>query len=226
MAIVGVLPAAGYATRLQPLEGSKEVLPIAGRPMMDHVIERMRVGRCDEIRVVTRPEKGDVIAHAEKVGARVVLARPQTVSESFVAGFGGLAPEDVVLIGWPDTLWEPQDGYVRLLDVLGDDCEIALGLFRLDRDLERSDVVTLDERNRVTRVHVKPVVPSSNWVWGCAAARAHLLVGLVREDWPGDYFDVLARQGVDIVGVRLSDRWLDIGTKEALARAAHWRASG
>jgi hypothetical protein len=28
MAVVGVIPAAGYAARLQPLEGSKEMLPL------------------------------------------------------------------------------------------------------------------------------------------------------------------------------------------------------
>lgn len=223
MAVVGVLPAAGYATRLQPLDVSKEVLRVGGRPVIDYVLERMRVARCDEIRVVTRPEKEDVVAYAEEVGARVLLGHPGTVTESFAAGLRDLAPDDVVLIGWPDAIWEPKDGYVKLLATLHESgCELVLGLFHLERDLERSDVVTVDGRDRVTRVHVKPDVPPSSWVWGCAAARVRALSDLASEEWPGGYFDVLARRGVEIVGVRLSDRWLDIGTREALAQAEGW----
>ncbi len=37
--IVGVIPAAGRATRLQPLSSSKEVQPIGGRPVMDYLID-------------------------------------------------------------------------------------------------------------------------------------------------------------------------------------------
>ena len=218
MAIVGVIPAAGYATRLQPLEGSKEVLPVGGRPVMDYVVERMRIGGCDELRVVTRPEKDDVVAHAEAIGAVVVLGHPRTTSESFVVGMEGLGPEDVVLIGWPDTLWEPADGYVPLVAAVGEGHDIALGLFET-RDLERSDVIGFDEGGRVTGVHVKPARPPSGWIWGCAAARRRALVGLEREEWPGSFFDARCRAGVELHATRLSGTWLDIGTRDALDRA-------
>jgi dTDP-glucose pyrophosphorylase len=218
LAIVGVIPAAGHATRLQPLEGSKEVLPVRGRPVMDYVVDRMRRAGCDELRVVTRPDKSDVVAHAEALGAVVVLARPATTSESFVAGMGGLAPDDVVLIGWPDTLWEPEDGYVPLVAAVHDGSEIALGLFQTP-DLQRSDVLSFDASGRVTGVHIKPADPPSTWIWGCAAARRRALEGLEHEEWPGSFFDVQCRRGVELHAVRLSSVWLDIGTKDALERA-------
>ena len=72
MAVVGIVPAAGYATRLQPLEGSKELLEVAGKPVMDHVLERMLAAGATELRIVTRPEKHDVIEHAATLGAAVV----------------------------------------------------------------------------------------------------------------------------------------------------------
>jgi dTDP-glucose pyrophosphorylase len=218
VAIVGVLPAAGYATRLQPLVGSKEVHPVGGRPIMDYVVERMRRGGCDELRVVTRPEKADVIAHAAEIGATVVLAYPRTTSESFAKGMEGLASEDVVLIGWPDTLWEPEDGYVPLVEAVERGHEIALGLFETE-ELERSDVISFDERGRVTGVHIKPADPPSGWIWGCAAARLRALAGLEREEWPGSFFDSLCKQGIELHATRLSSVWLDIGTREALDRA-------
>jgi NDP-sugar pyrophosphorylase family protein len=219
VAIVGVIPAAGYASRLQPLSGSKEVLPIGGRPVMDYIVDRMRRGGMEELRVVTRPDKADVISHAGRLGATVVLAQPATTSKSFVAGMEGLAPDDIVLIGWPDTLWEPQDGYVPLVAAVEDGYEIALGLFETP-DLLRSDVIAFDEEGRVGGIHIKPSVPPSSWIWGCAAARRRALVGMEREEWPGSFFDSQCRKGVEVYAVRLSNVWLDIGTKDALARGA------
>ena len=224
-AIVGVVPAAGYATRLQPLDCSKEVLPVGGRPVMDYLVERMRAGGASEIRVVTRAEKRDVIAHAESLGAAVVLARPATTSASFVAGLDGLQLDDIVLLGWPDTLWKPLDGYRRLVDAVERGPEIALGLFELEEDLERSDVISFDAAGRIARVQIKPARPASSWIWGCAAARVRALEGLDGEEWPGSYFDLLCRRGVELHAERLSDVWLDIGTHAALRRAQSFSAA-
>jgi glucose-1-phosphate thymidylyltransferase len=218
---VGVIAAAGYATRLQPLSCSKEVLEIGGRPIMDYVLERMRIAGCDELRVVTRQEKEDVAARAWELGATVVFAYPETTSESFAAGIVGLDAEDIVLIGWPDTLWEPEDGYLPLVEAVQAGREIALGLFEARaEDLRRSDVIAFDARGGIAGIHVKPTHPPSTWVWGCAAARAFALEGLEREEWPGSFFESRRRQGVELYGVRLSDVWLDVGTKEALKRVA------
>jgi glucose-1-phosphate thymidylyltransferase len=219
MAIVGVIPAAGYATRLQPLSGSKEMLPVQGRPVMDYVIGRMRRAGCTALRIVTRPEKEDVMAHAEELGASIVLGYPSTPSESFAQGIAGLAPEEIVLLGWPDTIWEPEDGYCPLVRAVEGGEEIALGLFQTS-DLERSDVLSFDEAGRVTGIHIKPAQPPSSWIWGCAAARAGALAGLEREEWPGSFFDSLCKKGSKLYSARLSDVWLDIGTSEALDRAA------
>ena len=218
--IVGVIPAAGYATRLQPLACSKEVLRVRGRPVMDYLAERMRAGGCTRLRVVTRAEKEDVVSRSHELAAEVVLANPMTVSESFLAGLEGLAADDIVLIGFPDTIWGPVDGYRLLVRAVSDGCEIALGLFRARRsDLSRSDVVVVDRFDRVRRVHVKPSEPPSDVIWGCAAARVGSLTGLARAEWPGDHFDLLCRQGREVGGFVLSDEWLDIGTEHALAEA-------
>jgi glucose-1-phosphate thymidylyltransferase len=219
--IVGVIAAAGYATRLQPLNCSKEVIEVGGRPLMDYVVARMNFAGCDELRVVTRPEKEDVVEHARTLGATVVLGYPETPGESFAAGIAGLEPEDVVLIGWPDTLWEPEDGYVPLVDAVDAGADIALGLFEAAAaDLRRSDVIAFDAHGEIAGIHVKPADPPSEWVWGCAAARARALDGLEREEWPGSFLEMRRRQGLQLSGIRLSNRWLDVGTKEALRRAA------
>ena len=194
---------------------------------MDHLVDRMRVGGSTRLRIVTRPEKKDVIEHAEELGAEVVLGYPASVGASFLAGIEGLAEDDIVLIGFPDTLWEPEDGYRPLVRAVREGCDVALGLFRIHADdLRRSDVVVFGEDGTIVRIDVKPVEPRSAWIWGCAAAQAGKLAGLARADWPGGYFDLLCREGHDVRGLQLSDAWVDVGTKDALRRAEDLLNSG
>lgn len=217
MAVVGVIPAAGYAARLQPLGISKEVYPIGGRPVMDYLIERMRAAPCDELRVVTRPDKRDVIENAVRNAATVIEARPPSLARSLLAGIAGLVDDDVALVGFPDSIWDPLDGYTQVLALLRGGWQVALGLFRA-RDLRRYEPVVPDDSGRVLRIEFKPERPSSSWIWGCAAASVATLRGLDREDEPGVFFNSLCATG-RVAGVRLSDAYIDIGTPRGLREA-------
>jgi NDP-sugar pyrophosphorylase family protein len=218
MALVGLVPAAGMATRLQPLGCSKEMLPIAGRPVIDHLLERMHAVHCDEIRVVTRRDKWDVFAHVARGGATVIEARPASLSESLTAGLAGLAGDDVVLIGFPDTIWEPRDGYREVIALLRRGYDVGLGLFCPDPDeLPRYEPVIAGVDGRVERIEFHPERPSSDWTWGIAAAPADVLRGLGGRE-PGVLFDELALAG-RVGSVRLSAAYRDIGTPEGLRRA-------
>ena len=145
----------------------------------------------------------------------MIVGTPESAAESFSLGLAGLDPGDIVLLGFPDTIWEPIDGYARLVEQLGDD-DAALGLFRTP-DLSRSDVVVLD-RERVTGIAVKPETPPSDLIWGCAAVRRSALDELAEHAEAGTLLDGLAKAG-RVRGVHLSDSWVDIGTPESLARA-------
>jgi glucose-1-phosphate thymidylyltransferase len=216
--VVGVVPAAGYATRLQPLEGSKEVLLVQGRPVMDYLLERMRRAPVAELRVVTRPEKQDVIEHARRRGATVIEGYPPSVAQSLLLGMRGLDASTIVLFGFPDTRWECADVFPILVKRVLAGAEIALGLFR-GIEPARSDVVEVSEAGMVTRVLVKPERPPSDLIWGCFAARAAALDGLDRHDEPGDLLDLLARAG-RVQCVRFGDEFADVGTPDALRALA------
>jgi dTDP-glucose pyrophosphorylase len=221
MAVVGVIPAAGYATRLQPLGISKEVYPIGGRPVMDYLIERMRAAPCTELRVVTRPDKRDVVENAARNGARVIPASPPTLAHSLLAGMRGLADDDVVLLGFPDSIWEPLDGYARVIALLRGGWDVALGLFQAE-DLRRHEPVVFDDSGKVLRIEFKPERPSSAWIWGCAAAAVRTLQGLEHEEEPGVFFDSLCAEG-RVASVCLSDAYVDMGTRSGLREALEGR---
>lgn len=215
--MVGVLPAAGHAARLQPLAGSKELLELAGRPVLDYAVERLRAGGAAEIRIVTRPDKGDVRTHAHELGLTVVDAEPETLAESIATGADGLAADDVVLIDLPDSVWEPVDGLAALVEALEPGTDAVLAVFR-STEPERGDVVEVDRDGAVHSVSVKPSEPAGDLVWGAVAARASALRSLRRHPDPGQLFDELAHGG-RVRAVRFPGEFIDIGTKEALARA-------
>lgn len=213
--VVGVVPAAGSATRLQPLPCSKEMLQVGGRPVLEYALDRILAAAPAEVRVVTRPEKEDVRKHAARLGARVLLGEPPTFAASVLAGLDGLDDGDVILLALPDSLWEPRDGFRLLLERLGDDTDVVLGVFP-SSEPERSDVVVL-AGGRVAEVAVKPSRPATGLVWGCAAARASALRRLDEWPEPGQLFDALARAG-RVAAVCFPGEFVDIGTKESLRR--------
>jgi dTDP-glucose pyrophosphorylase len=221
VAVVGVVPAAGHATRLGRIDTSKEMIEVGGRPLLAVLLERLEAAPCAEIRVVTRPQKHDVIAYAEARGATVICAETDTVARSLWLGLADLSDDDIVCFGFPDCLWEPADGFTRLVAVVGAGEEIALGLFRTNEPESYDPVVLADPSRlsgRVVRVEVKPRRAPSNLTWGCAAARVRALRSLEHERDPGEYFDARSRDGV-VVGRWLSDVWIDLGTPARLAAA-------
>jgi len=225
--IVGVVPAAGHATRLQPLSSSKEVVPIGGRPVMDYLVERLRRGGCEEVRVISRPEKRDVIENSRRLGAIVVEARPATPAASLLAGVDGLADDDVVAFGYPDSIWEPADGFRGLVQLVEAGAGLALGLFRT-ANVERPDVVTATGEGPdlvVSRIDVGADSPPPHLIWGCAAARAGVLRRLRDWDDPGELFSELCQEG-PVAGKLLSSSYVDIGTPKGMRIALASGAAG
>lgn len=218
MRVVGVIPAAGYGTRLQPRDCSKEVYRVGGRPVMDYEIERMKRGPCDELRVVTRPEKRDVIENARRHGAVVLEAYPRSLGQSFYTGLRDLADEDILLMGFPDSIWEPVDGYRIMLDFRREGgWDVALGLLPAP-DMRREEPVIFDQQSgRVSQLEFKPDQPSADRTWACAVAPVRTLRGLEGEDEPGRYFNRLCPDGrVGALPLPGESMFLDMGTAKGL----------
>jgi NDP-sugar pyrophosphorylase family protein len=216
--IVGLIPAAGYATRLQPLTHSKEVLEIGGRPVMSFLVDRMRIAGCSRIRVTTRPEKTDVVALARAEGMQVVLAHPSSVSESIVAALDGLPDAAIAVAGFPDTIWEPVDAFSRLVEAVRARDRVVLGLFATEEP-GRCDIVELSPDGKILRIEVKPEQPKTNVTWGIFGARVASLRALATWDEPGRYFDALiAHDALD--GIRFPGPYNDVGTPSAASRLA------
>lgn len=174
--LVGVMPAAGRATRIAPLPCSKELLPVGvhaepealrGRPKVvsQYLLEKMRAAGANRIFFVLRSGKWDIAeyygngAHLGLDCAYLLAAEPYGPAFTVAAAVPFLG-DATVLFGFPDILIQPQDVYARLvarLDASGAD--IVLGLFR-GRLEDPIDVVTTDASGRVTRLVTKEEKPA------------------------------------------------------------------
>ena len=181
--------------------------------MVDYLVERMAVARPDTIRLVTRPAKTDVAAWARRRGLEVVHAEPPDVAASLLNGMHGLADDVIVIVGFPDTVWEPADGFERLVAAVRDGADVALGLFET-AEPRRCDIVEATPRGRVTGIEVKPAAPGGSTTWGCLAARKRVFAGMSAWSEPGAYLDAICSSTI-CVGLHLGDRYVDIGTPEA-----------
>ena len=191
------------------------MLVIDGKPVISYLVERMRAASPDVIRLVTRPEKLDLVAWAESQGIAVVLSEPPFVTASLLEGMHGIADDAVVLTGFPDTLWEPIDAFERLVDEVRSGADIALGLFET-AEPHRCDIVETDADGTVTRIVVKPAEPTATLTWGCLAGRARSLRPMNEWEEPGEYFNAVC-DTIAVTGTRLEGRYVDIGTPQALA---------
>jgi glucose-1-phosphate thymidylyltransferase len=216
MAVIGLVPAAGYATRLGLTSGSKEVQPVRGRPVMEYLLERMVRAGAERIRVATRPEKADVADLAARHRAEVVAGHPASVSESLRLAASGLSDDEIVMFGFPDTIWSPLDGFVRLVEQVRSGEPIALGVFESPHP-ERSDVAILGTDGRIVRIDVKPGHTEATLVWGCGVARLGVLRAATDGFEPGQGFDRMARRSP--LAAALLGRVIDVGTPASIEEA-------
>jgi len=209
--------------------GSKELIPVRGRPLIDHLAELLGSVGPIAIRVVTRPDKRDLIAYARSRGWEIHLGTPDHVAASILVGISGLPDDQLILTGFPDTLIEAPDAAVRTLAALvdggGPAVDVALGLFHC-AEPERGDVVSLAEDGSITAVTPKPTEPDGDLVWGLVAARVGALHELATVAEPGHLWHRWANDRLRpgrVRGTVIPGTYIDLGTKQALADE---RASG
>jgi glucose-1-phosphate thymidylyltransferase len=227
--------AAGYATRLYPLTQNvaKPLLPVAGRPMIDYILDRIREADPDDVHVVTNSKFAP--AFEEWAPAKVTVHDDGTASEDDRRGAIGdlqfviehAAIDDDLLVIAGDNLFDYSLAeYLSWWRSKG--VASAVALYEPgDRELlKQYAVVEIDEDERIVSFVEKPEEPQ-----GTLAATATYLfhrehVKLVRTyldegnvpDQPGRFVEWLHRRA-PVYGYRFSGEWLDIGDKEQLLEA-------
>ena len=183
--VVGLVPAAGLATRLGRPSDSKELLPVwlpktsngePPRAAIHCLLSAFEVAAVDRTVIVFRSGKEDIpdaLGPATRGGMRLDYVRveetpspPFTLSAAIPA-VGGAQ----VLMGFPDILFEPPDAAREVLDCLRSlDADVVLGLFRHPR-VRRADLVEVESTGVVRSIARGGAPKRSDWTWGLAAWR-------------------------------------------------------
>jgi glucose-1-phosphate thymidylyltransferase len=226
--MLGVIPAAGAGTRIQPLAFSKELLPVGvrldngverPRAVSEYLVERLVRAGVDRLCFVISPGKSDILAYyggsVEGIPiCYMVQPSPAGLCDAVFRALPFAHPSESVVVGLPDTVWFPRDG----LQALPDD-QLSFLLFPV-RQPQLFDAVVADEDGRVREVQSKHPQPSSTWIWGAFKAPATVLAEL-RDLWethlPHDeYLGRLVNEylaaGGRATAVRAGVSYVDVGT--------------
>ncbi len=242
---VGLLPAAGFGTRLGALEQSKELIevePACGRgplPVIEHALSAMADSGLDRAHVVIRDGKWDIPARL-RTGTELDLAITYTVVEKTPSAVHTLdlalrsLRNERIALAFPDILVEPSTALAtitRELDTRSADAVLAL--FPWDKPA-KSDMVEIDTGGNIRDIVIKDPDCSLEMTWSLAVWRPSFTRfladfverasehdhGLGRELYVGDVLKSAARAGLTIRGIPfLTGTTLDIGTPDDLARA-------
>lgn len=233
--------AAGYATRLYPLtkDRPKPLLPVAGRPMIDYIVEKiLEVKEVNHLYVVTNHKFAQRV---REWGEKASLSCPFSVIDD-----GTTSDEDKAgAVGDLDFVVNKEAINEDLLVVAGDNLfdfkitnlveffkkkgrQTSIALYDVgDRDLvKRYSVVTLDSEDRIINFEEKPPQPQTTLIAICMyifppsslkRIKEYLGKGL-NPDAPG-YFISWLYQQEKVYGYAVSGRWFDIGGFESLSKA-------
>jgi dTDP-glucose pyrophosphorylase len=224
----GIIPAAGSGTRIQPLAFSKELLPVGSRrdgaterprAVGEYLVERMLRGGADKICFVISPGKSDILqyfggAYGEAAISYVVQPQPGGLCDAIFRAVPLIRSDETVIVGLPDTIWFPDDGFRALPDDV-----LSFLLFPVERP-EFFDAVVSAPDGRVLEIQVKRRDAQSNWIWGAfkmPGAVLHELHALWRERERADeYIGTLVNEWIErggrALGVRAGRAYVDVGT--------------
>ncbi len=229
-----IILAAGEGTRLRAAAPSKPLCPIAGKPLVDHALERLAMAGIARAIVVTGYRGAELTAHLAAgdwpLVVETVAVADWTLPNGVSALAGGRAAGGASLLVMCDHLVNP--ALYRLMAQAGPGPGLRLGI---DRNLI-SDAVDLDDVTCVetakdesgggTRIVAigKGLASYDAFDTGVFAVGPAFYAALAALDSPSitEGVRVLAAQGLAFVEDMGSLDWIDVDDPPALAMAERW----
>jgi len=247
--VIGLIPAAGKATRLSPLPCSKELFPIGFKAssrghnlipkvVCHYLLEKMRLAGITNAYIVIREGKWDIPAyfgdgsildmHLAYLMMGLPFGVPYTLNQAYP-----FVQDAIIALGFPDILFEADDAFDQLLAYqAAREIDVILGLFPCKQS-RKADMVVLGDEGRVERVVIKPRETNLRFSWAVAvwtpvfSRFMHEYLSALEEKaarqpelFVGDVFNAAIQEGLRVEGVLVSDKpFLDIGTGDELLEA-------
>jgi glucose-1-phosphate thymidylyltransferase len=234
-----VVLAAGYATRLYPLtlDRPKALLPVGGRPMLEHLLDRLdEVSGLGDVYVVTNSKFAGVVGDWAATSGRGVRIFDDgtTTEETRLGAIGDLelairseAIDEDLLVLAGDNLFS--ESFAAFADFGREKGSPALGVYDvgdLERVRGRYNAIEVDGDDRVVFFEEKPERPTSTLTGIALYFYPRSSLGLVSRylgegnnpDQPGRLVEWLHPR-TPVYAWRVPGRWYDVGSRETLAEA-------
>jgi glucose-1-phosphate thymidylyltransferase len=248
--VLGLIPAGGKATRLAPLPCSKEMFPVGFRPTEEgqsvrpkvvshYLLEKMRFAGISKAYFVLPPGKWDIPAYFGDGSllnmhlAYLMLGAPFGVPFTLDQAYP-FVRRDTVAFGFPDILFECEDGFSKLLvRQAASHADVTLGLFPANHPFSREDRVNFNDDGEVREIILRPSQSRLRYSWAIAVWNprfTQFLHDYVADNKPtaernselsaGHAIQEAIRTGLRVVGLILNEKpYLDIGSPEGLHEA-------
>lgn len=226
--MIGIIPAAGAGSRIQPLAFSKELLPVGSRfdgaaerprAVSEYLVERMVRAGATRLCIVISPGKSDILEYYGREAytvpvCYVVQPSPRGFCDAVFCAAPFVAHDEPVLVGLPDTIWFPTDALARVPFA-----ELSFVLFPVSHP-EFFDAVVLGDEGRVAEVQVKQPNPSTHWIWGAFGMPSPVFADLhalwktreCQDEYWGTLVNAYLGSGGTAYGYRVGTDYVDVGT--------------
>jgi mannose-1-phosphate guanylyltransferase / phosphomannomutase len=226
----GVLMAGGEGSRLRPLTSRrpKPLAPVAGKPVMEHIIALLRRHGITEI-VATLHYLADEVESYFDSGADFGVTMEYVVEDTPLGTAGAVKMADKLLAG--ETFIVISGDALTDIDLTAliehhkrEENDVTIALQRVTNPLEFGVVVT-DENGRITRFLEKPSwgeVFSDTINTGIYVLEPGILERMIRGrnyDFSKDLFPEMLRDGAKLGGYIIDAYWTDIGNLEQYQQA-------
>jgi NDP-sugar pyrophosphorylase family protein len=224
--------AAGFGTRLAPLTHTvpKPLVPVAGKPFLDHLLAVLSAGGIREI-VINLHHLGHLIEQHVGDGGRFGLAVRYSREATILDTGGGIKHAEPLLTGAPFLVVNGDSLLELSLREIFDAHRAAGGIATLavrdDPDAARYGLVELDESGRMRRIVGRPAGVESSGLRGFMFPGLHVLEPSIFAHMPaGSAYSItrttypeLVAKDVPIYGHPTSARWINIDTPAAVEAA-------
>lgn len=218
---------AGKGTRLRPLTYAmpKHLIPVAGKPILEYALEKIKRCGIEEVGIVISPETGgEIVEHCGSRFDYIVQEKPLGIAHAVKVSRDFLK-DDPFLLFLGDNLLE-EEFLPGKEEFLKGEAEALIYLKEVE-DPRRFGVAILDRDGLVQKVVEKPKEPPSNLaIVGLYffSPQIHEAIEKIQPSQRGEYeitdaIGSLVSSGFKVKGRITKGWWLDTGKKEDLLEA-------
>lgn len=231
--MIGLIPAAGAGTRLQPWTRAmpKEMLQVGEKPIIEHVLDQFKAAGITKIFIIVGYRKEAIINYLGNGGefgfeiAYLFQEKKEGLGRAIYEAHNFIGEDFAVVLG--DTLLEPKDTLKNMVKAHEENNSDATLLLHNVDDPSRFGVVETDDSGKVLNLEEKPENPKTKQaIVGMYVFKPEVFKYIEKTE-PGkkgeyqitDSIKLMVEDDKTINSIKHDGTWFDIGTKESYTAA-------